>query len=183
MGYRASKDLKVLTGHTEFLLPSLVFVKRVMSENNLDTALRRMGNGAEEMTAQGFRASFSTLANESGLWNPDAIERALVNVEASDVRRAYERGDHWEERVQVAASWAEKREALAAAFSLSKGEWPDGSQRRSERIGPTDHQWTFWRADVLATARFTPKYWPDDAKDFFASSKSALNCALHSKTG
>ncbi|WP_435258091.1 tyrosine-type recombinase/integrase [Thioclava sp. FR2] len=108
-------DLKALTGHTEFLLPSLVSVKRVMSENTLNTALRRMGYGAEEMTAHGFRASFSTLANESGLWNPDAIERALAHVETNDVRRAYARGEHWEERVRMAAWWAETLEALATA--------------------------------------------------------------------
>ncbi len=107
------KDLKALTGHTEFVLPSLVSVKRVMSENTLNTALRRMGYGAEEMTAHGFRASFSTLANESGLWNPDAIERALAHVEANDVRRAYARGEHWEDRVRMAAWWAERLEALA----------------------------------------------------------------------
>jgi integrase len=109
------KDLKALTGHTDFLLPSLVSVKRVMSENTLNTALRRMGYGADEMTAHGFRASFSTLANESGLWNPDAIERALAHVEANDVRRAYARGEHWDERVRMAAWWAEKLEALTSA--------------------------------------------------------------------
>jgi len=109
------KDLKALTGHTEFILPSLVSVKRVMSENTLNTALRRMGYGAEEMTAHGFRASFSTLANESGLWNPDAIERALAHVEANDVRRAYARGEHWEERVRMAAWWADELEALAGS--------------------------------------------------------------------
>ena len=109
------KDLKALTGHTEFVLPSLVSVKRVMSENTLNTALRRMGYGAEEMTAHGFRASFSTLANESGLWNPDAIERALAHVEANDVRRAYARGEHWDECVRMAAWWADKLEALAGS--------------------------------------------------------------------
>lgn len=108
------KELKALTGHTDFLLPSLVSVKRVMSENTLNTALRRMGYGADEMTAHGFRASFSTLANESGLWNPDAIERALAHVEANDVRRAYARGEHWEERVRMAKWWAERLEALTA---------------------------------------------------------------------
>ncbi|NTT85997.1 tyrosine-type recombinase/integrase [Tabrizicola fusiformis] len=95
------KDLKALTGHTEFLLPSLVSVKRMMSENTLNTALRRLGYDAEEMTAHGCRASFSTLANESGLWNPDAIERAIAHVEANDVRRAYARGEHWEERMRM----------------------------------------------------------------------------------
>ena len=78
-----------------------------MSENTLNTALRRMGFGKDEMTSHGFRASFSTLANESGLWNPDAIERALVHVEGNQVRRAYARGEHWEERVKLAAWWAD----------------------------------------------------------------------------
>lgn len=58
------------------------------------------------MTAHGFRASFSTLANESGLWHPDAIERALAHVEKNEARRAYARGEHWEERVKLADWWA-----------------------------------------------------------------------------
>ena len=105
-------DLRDMTGHTEFMLPSLVSVKRVMSENTLNTALRRLGYGAEEMTAHGFRSSFSTIANESGLWNPDAIERALAHVEANDVRRAYARGEYWDERVRMAAWWAETLDGL-----------------------------------------------------------------------
>jgi integrase len=99
-------ELKALTGSTEFVLPSLVSSTRIMSENTLNTALRRMGFGADEMTSHGFRATFSTLANESGLWNPDAIERALAHVESNDVRRAYARGEHWEERIKLADWWA-----------------------------------------------------------------------------
>ena len=99
-------ELKKLTGASEFVLPSLVSSTRVMSENTLNTALRRMGFGADEMTSHGFRATFSTLANESGLWNPDAIERALAHVEENDSRRAYARGEHWDERVRMATWWA-----------------------------------------------------------------------------
>ena len=108
------KDLRELTGWTGFLLPALVSPKRVMSENTLNTALRRMGFGADEMTSHGFRASFSTLANESGLWHPDAIERALAHQEQNDVRRAYARGEHWEERVRMAEWWASYLETLKA---------------------------------------------------------------------
>lgn len=99
-------ELKALTGATEYLLPSLISTKRVMSENTLNTALRRIGFGKDEMTSHGFRASFSTLANESGLWNPDAIERALAHLESNEVRRAYARGEHWDERVRMAEWWA-----------------------------------------------------------------------------
>lgn len=100
------EELRPLTGSGSFLFPSLVSVARPMSENTLNTALRRMGISADEMTAHGFRATFSTLANESGLWNPDAIERALAHVEANQVRRAYARGEHWDERVRMADWWA-----------------------------------------------------------------------------
>ena len=99
-------DLLEITGEGDYLLPSLRSWHRPMSENTLNAALRRMGYSGEEMTAHGFRASFSTLANESGLWNPDAIERALAHVEKNEVRRAYARGEHWEERVRLSDWWA-----------------------------------------------------------------------------
>ena len=108
------RELKALTGATEYLLPSLISTKRVMSENTLNTALRRIGFGKDEMTSHGFRASFSTLANESGLWNPDAIERALAHLESNEVRRAYARGEHWDERVRMAAWWAGLLDELRA---------------------------------------------------------------------
>lgn len=37
------------------------------------------GYSKEELTAHGLRATASTFLNESGLWNPDAIERALAH--------------------------------------------------------------------------------------------------------
>ena len=100
------KDLHKLTGNGDLLFPSLVSAMRPMFENTLNTALRRMGFSAEEMRSHGLRATFSTLANESGLWNPDAIERALAHIEGNQVRRACARGEHWEERVRMADWWA-----------------------------------------------------------------------------
>ncbi|WP_323034835.1 hypothetical protein [Pararhodobacter sp.] len=61
-------DLRRLTGNGVYLFPSLRTHLRPMSENTLNGALRRLGYGGEEMTAHGFRATFTTLANESGLW-------------------------------------------------------------------------------------------------------------------
>ena len=98
-------NLQELTGYGEFLFPSIRSSKRPMSENTLNAALRRMGYTGSEMTSHGFRATFSTIANESGLWNPDAIERALAHIEKNEVRRAYARGEHWDERVKIADWW------------------------------------------------------------------------------
>jgi len=100
------EQLQAMNNKGDYLFPSLRTWTRPMSENTLNAALRRMGYSGDEMTAHGFRASFSTLANESGLWNPDAIERALAHVEKNEVRRAYARGEHWEERVKLADWWA-----------------------------------------------------------------------------
>ena len=111
------EELRPITGYGDYLFPSLRSAKRPMSENTLNAALRRMGFSSDEMTAHGFRASFSTLANESGLWNPDAIERALAHVEANEVRRAYARGEHWEERVRMADWWAGQFDEIKAKSS------------------------------------------------------------------
>jgi integrase len=99
------EELRPLTGHGTFFIPSLHSVQRPMSENTLYAALRHIGYSSEEMTAHGFRASFLTLANESGLWNPDAIERALAHAEGNAVCRAYAGGEHWDERVRMANWW------------------------------------------------------------------------------
>ncbi|MFZ7093710.1 tyrosine-type recombinase/integrase [Primorskyibacter sp. 2E233] len=107
-------ELRDITGAGEFLFPSLRSYQRPMSENTLNAALRRIGYTGEEMTAHGFRATFSTLANESGLWHPDAIERQLAHVEGNAVRRAYARGLHWDERVRMADWWAGYLEELKA---------------------------------------------------------------------
>jgi integrase len=100
------EELKELTGWGELLFPSLMSSKKPMSENTLNQALRRMGFGPEEVTSHGFRSTFSTFANESGLWNPDAIEAYCARQDTNAVRRAYNRSQYWDERVKIADWWA-----------------------------------------------------------------------------
>ena len=100
------RELQQFSGRCELVFPSYRSTKKPISENTLNVAIRRMGFTKEEMTSHGFRATFSTLANESGLWNADAIERALGHIESNDVRRAYLRAEFWDERVEMAEWWA-----------------------------------------------------------------------------
>jgi integrase len=102
------KALQKLTGQGAFLFPSVRSTARCMSENTLNAALRRMGFTNDDMTSHGFRASASSMLNESGLWNADAIERQLAHVDGDTVRRAYARAEFWEERVRMMVWWAER---------------------------------------------------------------------------
>jgi integrase len=87
-------------------------VTRPISENTMNGALRRIGFSQEEATAHGFRSTFSTLANESGKWSENAIEAALAHIEPNAVRRAYARGDYWDERVKMMQWWADYCDTL-----------------------------------------------------------------------
>jgi integrase len=120
-------ELRALTGPHGFVFPALHTSRRPMSENTLNAAFRRMGFGKDEVSAHGLRATASTLLNESGLWNPDAIERALAHGESNAVRGAYHRGQHWDERVRMAQWWSDYLDRLRegaeiVGFPVPKGE-------------------------------------------------------------
>ena len=106
------KGLHAITGRGALLFPSVRSPARCMSENTINAALRRLGYGKEDMTGHGFRAAASSMLNESGKWNADAIEAQLAHVENNAIRRAYARADFWEERVRMMAAWADKLDAL-----------------------------------------------------------------------
>ncbi|MEP9370611.1 integrase arm-type DNA-binding domain-containing protein [Mesorhizobium sp. KR1-2] len=96
-----------MTGDGALLFPSVRSRKKPISDNTTNAALRRMGFRQEEVSSHGFRASASTMLNESGKWSSDAIERELAHADQSEVRRAYHRGDHWDERVRMQKWWAD----------------------------------------------------------------------------
>ena len=117
------QDLRSLARDSEFLFPALHTTKRCLSDNTLNVALRRLGFEHDEMTSHGFRAMASTLLNESGLWHPDAIERALAHGEKDRVRAAYHRGAHWAERVRMAQWWSDYLDQLRVGGAVIKGKF------------------------------------------------------------
>jgi integrase len=106
------RDLRLHTGWMDWMFPGERSHKKPMCENAINTALRRMGFDRNTATAHGFRATASTLLNESGLWHPDAIERALAHGHSNAVRGTYARGQHWEERVKMAQWWSDYLDGL-----------------------------------------------------------------------
>ncbi|MEK4034567.1 tyrosine-type recombinase/integrase [Methylocystis sp. IM3] len=112
--HRLAQENGTVRPASPFILPG-PRAGRALSENAFNAALRAMGFGKDEMSAHGFRSSFSTLANQSGLWAYDAIERQLAHVDASDVRRAYHRADYFDERRRLMDWWGREIGAMIAA--------------------------------------------------------------------
>ncbi|WP_306251786.1 integrase arm-type DNA-binding domain-containing protein [Parvularcula sp. IMCC14364] len=102
------KELRALNLESDLVFPSAWVQGKPISENTLNTALRRMGFTKEECTSHGFRASASSLLNESGKWSPDAIEAELAHMGKDEVRRAYHRSKYWGERVRMADWWGKE---------------------------------------------------------------------------
>ena len=103
------RTMQALSGGRELVFPSPSYPSKPLSENTFNSALARMGY-KNTATAHGFRALFSTVANECG-WNPDVIERQLAHKEANEVRAAYHRSAYMEERVRLMQWWADYLDA------------------------------------------------------------------------
>lgn len=104
--------MRSLSGSGRYAFPSIRTLARPISDNTINAALRRMGYSKDQMTAHGFRTSASSLLNESGKWNPDAIERALAHMVAGSVRRIYNQSAYWGERIEMAQWWSDYLDQL-----------------------------------------------------------------------
>lgn len=107
-------EMKGLSGSGRYVFPSVRTQARPISDNTVNAALRRMGYSKEQMTAHGFRTSASSLLNESGKWNPDAIERALAHMVAGAIRRIYNQSAYWPERIEMAQWWSDSLDEMRA---------------------------------------------------------------------
>jgi integrase len=124
------RELHALTGLGEYVFPAVDSVRRPMSNNTLNAALRRLGYSKDEVSVSGFRATASTLLNEMGRWNPDAIERQLAHMEESDVRRAYmHAAEFWSERVEMMQVWADYLDQLRHGSLAGQGVRPFARSR------------------------------------------------------
>ena len=105
------RELHALTGWGEYVFPSLLTLERPMSNNTVNTALRRLGYTKEQMTGHGFRSMASTMLNEQG-FHPDLIELQLAHAERNKVRAAYNKAQRLAERRKMMQAWADHLDSL-----------------------------------------------------------------------
>ena len=108
----ALRDLQPLTGHGRYVFPSLMTGERCMSENTVNTAIRRMGYSNDDMTAHGFRAMARTLMVEKLNVNPEVIEAQLAHGKSGPLGAAYDRAQFMEQRKAMMQTWADYLDRL-----------------------------------------------------------------------
>ena len=94
-----------LFGTEGYIFPGIRQGSRQLSENTMLYALYRLGYHSKA-TVHGFRATFSTIANESG-FDGDVIEKALAHEQRNRVRAAYHRSEYIEQRRELMQWWAD----------------------------------------------------------------------------
>jgi len=108
------KELKIFTGHPPYLFPGGRGRLPYMSENTVNKAIALLGYKGR-VVGHGFRATASTILNESRQFHPDVIERQLAHKDRNEIRAIYDRAEHLEERRRLMQWWADKLDALATA--------------------------------------------------------------------
>jgi len=95
------RELKEIGG--PWVFPSPRNVGRPLSNMGMLTLLKRLGR--PDITVHGFRATFSTWANETDAAKPDVIEACLAHREGDRIRAAYNRADFADGRRRLLVQW------------------------------------------------------------------------------
>jgi len=103
------QELKQHTGYSEYLFPNHGKYP-FASENLINTVIHRLGFKGV-LVGHGFRATFSTIANESGKWRADVIEAALAHKDSNAIRAIYNRATHLQERTRLMQWWSDTLDA------------------------------------------------------------------------
>jgi integrase len=109
------KEVHPLSGHGEYVFPSLLGGSRPMSENTVNTALRRLGFDRATMTAHGFRAMARTLMAERLGIQEGVIEAQMAHGKSGPLGAAYDRAEFMLQRRQAMQIWADYLDTLRAA--------------------------------------------------------------------
>lgn len=104
------RKLLTISGRYPYLLPGRNDPFRMISENTLNTAIRRMGF-AGQLTGHGIRGTISTALNERG-YEADWVEAQLSHAAENKVRGSYNHAEYVEPRRKMMQDWADMLDEL-----------------------------------------------------------------------
>ncbi|WP_407304525.1 tyrosine-type recombinase/integrase [Acinetobacter sp.] len=73
--------------------------------NTLNTIVRKMGYSKNELSSHGLRSTFSTILNESGLFQSNWIEAQLSHTDKNKTRASYNHAEYFTQRIEMMQWW------------------------------------------------------------------------------
>ncbi|CAI2512898.1 Prophage CP4-57 integrase [Serratia fonticola] len=115
---RVLDSMKAISGHREWVFPSIKAPLNHMHEQTANAAIIRMGFGGE-LVAHGMRSIARMAAEESGKFRTDVLEAALAHSKKDEIIAAYNRAEYLTERMVLMQWWsdyvqAQRLKAIAA---------------------------------------------------------------------
>ena len=102
---RILEKMRKITGNSPFIFQSEIKPKQPMNSQTANRAIKLLGYEGR-LTAHGLRSIASTYLNEQ-LVNYDVVEACLAHVIKDQTRKAYNRSDYLDQRVEVMQQWAD----------------------------------------------------------------------------
>lgn len=103
---RVLESMKAISGHREWVFPSIKAPLYHMHEQTANAAIIRMGFGGE-LVAHGMRSIARTAAEESGQFRTDVLEAALAHSKKDEIIAAYNRAEYLKEREILMQWWSD----------------------------------------------------------------------------
>ena len=75
--------------------------------NTINSTIRKMGYKTNELSSHGLRSTFSTILNDSGLFQDSWIEAQLSHVDKNKTRASYNHADYIQQRADMMQWWGD----------------------------------------------------------------------------
>ncbi|WP_370619831.1 integrase arm-type DNA-binding domain-containing protein [Citrobacter meridianamericanus] len=102
---RVLNTMESISGHREWIFPSIKAPLNHMHEQTANAAIIRMGFGGE-LVAHGMRSIARTAAEESGKFRTEVLEAALAHSKKDEIIAAYNRAEYISEREKLMQWWS-----------------------------------------------------------------------------
>lgn len=112
------EDVIPRSGASEYVFPGVRSLRRPMSNNTINAALRYMGYDSDTITGHGFRAMARTVLDEVLGYRIDFIEQQLAHAVRDPLGRAYNRTKHLAERKKMMQAWADYLDDLRTGATV-----------------------------------------------------------------
>ncbi|WP_444878334.1 integrase domain-containing protein [Citrobacter koseri] len=104
--FRILENMRPISGHREWVFPSIKAPLSHMHEQTANAAIIRMGFGGE-LVAHGMRSIARTAAEEYGKFRTEVLESALAHTKKDEIIAAYNRSEYLVEREELMKWWGD----------------------------------------------------------------------------